>query len=264
MFITIAVIFIVLTTFLLIIYNMYLDYTAKKEADAKTLLARSRNVIAECEDLLLNQAQIPFSKNLVLILRYRILNAYRRLKTDPHFKNADEKIVEQQRQINSVIANYHEDIAFRPPLSDQAAITQLRQIRRLRQIIRMEMKSGTRVDAVSCQKEDRRLQILLLKVNISNLLQRIIELRRLQQIGSCRQLIEKGLDVIKSAPNRDEWLDEKAESLTQMLQDLDSDARLRGERARAKLNTQKEESSQSQGRVSSSDLDEIFGDKKKW
>lgn len=262
MFVTIAVIFIVLATFLLIIYNMYVDYVTKKEADAKVMFTRARNIITESEEILVNQNQLPFSKTLVLILNYRILNALRHLKDDPHFKEADNKIVAQQRKINEILANYREDLAFRPPQSDHDAVTQLREIRRLRKIIRSEIRAGTRVDTVSCQKEDRRLLLLVLKVNISNLMQRVLELRRLQQVGSCKQLIEKGLEVIKSAGIHDEWLDEKAQSLMQIQKDIDAEVRQRGEKEREKI--QEAEEAKNSDAPTKSDLDEIFGDKKKW
>ena len=165
-------------------------------------------------------------------------------------------------KINEILANYREDLAFRPPQSDHDAVTQLREIRRLRKIIRSEIRAGPRVDTVSCQKEDRRLLLLVLKVNISNLMQRVLELRRLQQVGSCKQLIEKGLEVIKSAGIHDEWLDEKAQSLMQIQKDIDAEVRQRGEKEREKI--QEAEEAKNGDAPTKSDLDEIFGDKKKW
>ena len=73
MFITIAVIFVLLASFLLIIVNMYSDYVARREQDARLISTRARNIITECEELLLNQAQVAFSKTLVLVLHYRII-----------------------------------------------------------------------------------------------------------------------------------------------------------------------------------------------
>ncbi len=255
MFITVAVIFIVLATFLLIMYNMYVDYVARRESDLRMLINQARNIISETEELLLNQSQIPFSKVLILVLRYRILNALKKLKADPHAKHIEEKINEQQRLINEVKQNYTEDLAFRPPENDAVAISQLREIRRLRKIIYSEMRAGNPVDPVSCQKEDRRLQLLVLKVNISNLLQRTLELKRLHQVGSCRQLITKGLDVIRKSPIKDNWLDEKAMSLTQILADIDKEV---------KENNRKEVEQHSMDEESKKELDELFGDKKKW
>ena len=51
MIITIAVIFVLLATFLLIIFNMYSDYVARREQDARLIAAKARNIIAECEEL---------------------------------------------------------------------------------------------------------------------------------------------------------------------------------------------------------------------
>ena len=78
MIITIAVIFVLLATFLLIIFNMYSDYVARREQDSRLIAAKARNIIAECEELLLNQAQVVFSKTLVLVLHYRIIRALKK------------------------------------------------------------------------------------------------------------------------------------------------------------------------------------------
>ena len=93
-------------------------------------------------------------------------------------------------------------------------------------------------------------------------MQRVLELRRLQQVGSCKQLIEKGLEVIKSAGIHDEWLDEKAQSLMQIQKDIDAEVRQRGEKEREKI--QEAEEAKNGDAPTKSDLDEIFGDKKKW
>ncbi len=255
MFITVAVILIVLATFMLIIYNMYVDYAARRESDLRMMVNQARNLISETEEMLLNQAQIPFSRVLILILRHRILNALKKLKADPHAKHIDEKIIEQQRIINEVTQNYKEDLAFRPPENDAVAVAQLREIRRLRKIIYNEMRAGNPVDPVNCQKEDRRLQLLVLKVNISNLIQRTLDLKRMHQVGSCRQLVEKGLDVIKKSPIKDNWLDEKALTLTQILVDIDKELKEKNRQQDAQRGADEE---------SKKELDELFGDKKKW
>lgn len=255
MFITVAVIFIVLATFLLIMYNMYVDYVARRESDLRMMVNHARNIISDTEELLLNQSQLPFSKVLVLILRSRILNALKKLKQDPHAKHIDEKIAEQQRMIKEHQNNYKEDLAFRPPENDTIAVNQLREIRRLRKLIYTELRSGTPVDPVSFQKEDRRLQLLVLMVNISNLIQRTLDLKRMHQVGSCRQLVEKGLEVIQHSPIKDNWLDDKAMTLSQILADLEKEV---------KEKSRKQMDEQVQDVENKKELDELFGDKKKW
>ncbi|HIX56024.1 MAG TPA: hypothetical protein H9850_00950 [Candidatus Anaerobiospirillum pullistercoris] len=255
MLVTIAVIIIVLATFMLIIYNMYSDYMARRDEDLRILYTRCRNIVSETEELLINQYQLPYSKTIVLILRNRILNALKRLKGDPNAKGIEERIAEQQRLIDEIQNHYKEDLAFRNPESDNVAVMQLRTIRRLRKIIQSELRAGTPVDVNQCQKEDRRLKLLVLKINISNLIQNVTEMRRLKQVGSCRTMITKGLEVIRRSGIKDNWLMDKSDVLTQMLHDLEKSVREKTQEEIEKVNEKSE---------TDAELDEIFGDKKKW
>lgn len=255
MLVTIAVIIIVLATFMLIIYNMYSDYMARRDEDLRILYTRCRNIVSETEELLINQYQLPYSKTIVLILRNRILNALKRLKGDPNAKGIEERIAEQQRLIDEIQNHYKEDLAFRNPESDNVAVMQLRTIRRLRKIIQSELRAGTPVDVNQCQKEDRRLKLLVLKINISNLIQNVTEMRRLKQVGSCRTMITKGLEVIRRSGIKDNWLMDKSDVLTQMLHDIEKSVREKTQEEIEKVNEKSE---------TDAELDEIFGDKKKW
>ena len=69
--------------------------------------------------------------------------------------------------------------------------------------------------------------------------------------------------MIRTSPIHDAWLDDKAASLNQMRSDLESDLRQRNEKEREKL-IRKEQQATQAAHASSKDLDEIFGDKKKW
>lgn len=255
MLVTIAVIIIVIATFMLIIYNMYSDYMAKRDEDLRVVYNRCRNIVTESEELLINQNQLPYSKTIVLILRNRILTALKRMKGDPSARGIDERIAEQTKIIAEIQKNYKEDLAFRNPENDNVAVVQLRTIRRLRKIIQAELRAGTPVDVNLCQKEDRRLKLLVLKINISNLIQNVAEMRRLHQVGTCRTLIAKGLDVIRRSGIKDNWLMDKSDVLTQMLHELEK--------------SQKEKSSAEVERINEktetdAELEELFGDKKKW
>lgn len=254
MLLTIAIAFVVLAAFLLLMYNMYSDYQARKEADIRAIVNRARNIISETEELLLNQAQIPYSKTITLILRYRIINCLKKLKLDPHAKNVDARIADQMKYIADIQKNAKEDLAFRPPENDRVAVAQLRAIRKLRKIMHAELRSGTPVNIALCQKEDKRLSLLVLKVNISNLIQTVLEMKRLHQVGTCRQLIEKGLDVISKSGIKDDWLMERSDYLTQISQDIDNEIH---KKAKAKI-----EKNPEQAEVES-EINELFGDKKK-
>ena len=133
MIITIAVIFVLLATFLLIIFNMYSDYVARREQDSRLIAAKARNIIAECEELLLNQAQVVFSKTLVLVLHYRIIRALKKRAIDPkNREEVKERIANEEKLIAEIKTNYKEANAFKTPDNDIMALTQLRTVRRLR------------------------------------------------------------------------------------------------------------------------------------
>ena len=256
MIITIAVIFVLLATFLLIIFNMYSDYVARREQDSRLIAAKARNIIAECEELLLNQAQVVFSKTLVLVLHYRIIRALKKRAIDPkNREEVKERIANEEKLIAEIKTNYKEANAFKTPDNDIMALTQLRTIRRLRAILKSELSSGIPLNPNLINKEDRRLSILVLKVNISNLIQKVFEMKRLKQLGTCKQLIEKGLGVIKASGVKDGWLTEKEDLLSNLLNGLTEEK---------KEKPQEEADANGQGLANKDDLDEIFGDKKKW
>ncbi|MBE6422730.1 hypothetical protein [Succinivibrio dextrinosolvens] len=256
MLITIAVIFVLLATFLLIIINMYSDYVSRREQDARLIANKANNIIAECEELLLNQSQVAFSKTLVLVLHYRIIRALRKRAIDPKRREeVKERIANEERMINEIKQSYKDSNTFKAPENDAMALTQLRTIRHLRGILKSEMKSGVPINPTLINKEDRRLYVLVLKVNLSNLIQKVFEMKRLKQSGTCKTLIEKGLSVIKQAGVKDNWIQEKEDLLNNMLTGLNAE----------KKTTAKPKQDAAQGQEDDkSDLDEIFGDKKKW
>lgn len=257
MFITVAVIFVLLATFLLIIFNMYSDYVNRREQDARLISNKAKNIIGECEELLLNQSQVAFSKTLVLVLHYRIIRALRKRAIDQKSREEiKDRIASEEKIIAEIKTNYQENNTFKTPDNDAMAIAQLRTIRRLRGILKSEMASGIPLNPTLLNKEDRRLYILALKVNISNLIQKVLEMKRMHQIGSCKQMIDKGLSVIKAAGVKDGWLTEKEDLLTNILNGLNAENQV-AKKAPAKDDKAGESADKK-------DLDEIFGDKKKW
>ena len=228
MLITLAVMFIVLATFALIVVNMISDYTTRRDQDLKTLTNHAKNIIADTEDLLLNPNQIAMSRTLLLVLHSRILRCLNKMAevnngSSSEIKNINERIASEKKMMAEIKDSHRDDLAFRPPENDAVALGQLRTIRRLRTILRNEMRQGVDVSTADIQVEDRRLYLLVLKVNISNLVQRILELKKLKQTGSCRLLVQKGLEVIQNSNIKDDWINEKADLLNQLQRGIDAE-----------------------------------------
>lgn len=261
MIITIAVMFIVLATFLLIIINMFSDYAARRDQDMRLIVSHAKNLIAETEELLMNQSQLPYSRTLVLVLHYRIIRALNKIASSGTTElksgaNIADRITNEQKIIAEIQKSYRDDIAFRPPEGDAAAATQLRTIRKLRNIIKTEIKQGSPVNPSDVQKEDHRLYLLVLKVNISNLIQKVTEMKRQHQIGSCRMLIQRGLDAIRRTAIKDDWLQEKSDLLIQLQKGLEADIENAKKAEKAKESAAEKEEKK--------EIEALFAEKKKW
>ncbi|MBP8040185.1 MAG: DNA repair protein, partial [Aeromonadaceae bacterium] len=63
--------------FLVITYNIVQQYKQKQETDRRILMSRQKLIIDESDELLLNASRLPYTKNLVLLLQNRILDALR-------------------------------------------------------------------------------------------------------------------------------------------------------------------------------------------
>ena len=97
------------------------------------------------------------------------------------------------------------------------AIAQLRTIRRLRGILKSEMASGIPLNPTLLNKEDRRLYILALKVNISNLIQKLSEIS--EQNAATAQELNATTDRVN---DNVELLSENGGSVSRSAEDLES------------------------------------------
>ncbi|MDO2950911.1 DNA repair protein [Aeromonas simiae] len=241
--------------FLVIAYNVMQQYKQKVASDRRATVARYKSIADEAEAVLLNVNLLPFSKSLVLILQHRILDAYRAIaQASPGHVQIKQRIQDAQAQIASVQENYRspDDGSFRPPESDRQAIQMLQTIKKMRAVLRVEHNKG-KIDPQGFAHEDRRLELMLLKVNIANLLQRAREAMNSNQFGSCRQLLTKGLAVLGNVSDKDAYLIAREEDLRQGLAELDH--RLQSESQKELQNIKDKEADE---------LDMLFQPKKKW
>ncbi|MBZ6071706.1 DNA repair protein [Aeromonas schubertii] len=240
--------------FLVIAYNVVQQYKQKVESDKRATIARHKAIADETEAVLLNVNLLPFSKALVLILQHRILDAYRAIaQVSPGHAQIKQRIADTQNQINNVQENYRTpDEAFRAPDSDRQAIQMLQTVKKMRAVLRVEHNKG-KIDPQGFAQEDRRLELMQLKVNIANLTQRAREAQSSGQFGSCRQMLLKGLTVLGNVADKDAYLIAREEDMRQAIQDLDS--MLQSESQKELQNIKDKEADE---------LDVLFQPKKKW
>lgn len=239
---------------LVIIYNILQQYRHQQAAEKRTLMLRHKNIINETDELLLNAGQLPFSKSLVLMLYQRILSSLQIMQQqDP--KNA---------QIQTRIANIKQQIAasseqsqnsannLTPPESDRHAIQLLQLVKRLRTVLRIEHNKG-KVNNQVLVNEDRRLELMRLKINLMNLIKRTTQALSNNDLHLAQQFLTKGIAVVDKVTDKDEQLTNIADKLQQKLEEISS----------SKQQIEQEQQARAEEKEKS-ELDVLFEPKRKW
>lgn len=240
--------------FLVIAYNVVQQYKQKAQADKRHAVARHKTVVDETEEVLLNVNLVPFSKNMVLLLQHRILDSYRAISQVMPNAQVKQRIADVQNQIKNVQENYsaQDEGHFKTPESDRQAVQMLQLVKKMRALLRVEHNKG-KIDPQGFAQEDRRLELMQLKVNVANLVKRAMDARIQGQVGTCRQLYTKGLSAIASIADKDSYLLAREEDMRMGLAELEE---LQQQSSAQDLQTIKDKDAD--------DLDVLFQPKKKW
>ncbi|WP_320152586.1 DNA repair protein [uncultured Tolumonas sp.] len=239
--------------FLTIAYNIFQQHKQQQEIDRRAIVARQKVIIEEAEDILLNVNRLSYSKTLVMLLQNRLLDALRTIQNvTPNVSAINQRIEDVRNQIKYVNEHYKgEDSHFRSPDSDRQAIQMLQTTKKLRAIVRMEHNKG-KIDPQSFSVEDRRLELMLLKINIANLLQKAMDARVQRQIGTAKQLLTKGINALSVIPDKDAYLIASEEEMKSTLRDINDQLERESQKEREEIQEKQD------------DLDVLFQPKKKW
>ncbi|WPC73172.1 DNA repair protein [Vibrio porteresiae] len=235
-------------------YNIMLQYKVRLETTKKQEAAKYIAIIDATEDLIGNAHHMPFSKDLLVCLNTRILDALETMyEIDPKDKNLEQRIANMRNQVDQLKANHPggESTSFKVPSSDKQALLMLKLVKRLRDTIRSEHNKG-RFDTQSFVAENARLENIQIKINIENVIKRSNDAIVRGQPGTALQLLRKGIDVL-SAKN-DAYSNQAREKLQTMYDELE---KRRQSKSEAELH-------QIEANEHDSDMEALFGEKKKW
>lgn len=240
--------------FLVIAYNIMQQYKQKQETDRRILMTKQKLIIDESDELLLNASRLPYTKVLVLLLQNRILDALRAIsQANPALNSVRQRIQDVTAQINYVQEHYqaNEESPFRAPDSDRQALQMLQLVKKIRAVMRVEQNKG-KIDPQAFVAEDRRLELLLLKINIANLIQRALDARVQRQFGSAKQMLTKGITTLAAIHDKDAWLITREEEMRMALREMAEQLEQANQKELDQLNEKKD------------DLDVLFQPKRKW
>jgi len=235
-------------------YNIMLQYKVKVETAKKQEASRYLNIVDATEDLIGNVHHLPYSKELLLCLNNRILDALQNMhELDPKNKQLVQRIEHMKEQINNLLKNQSssDSVVFKVPSSDKQAIVMLKLVKRLRDTIRSEHNKG-RFETQAYVAENARLETIQIRINIENVVKRANDSIGRGQPGTAAQLLRKGLDVLSS--KSDNYSVQAREKLQTMYDDLE-----KRRQSKNAADLEKKEENERQH-----DMDMLFGEKKKW
>ncbi|ENM5741268.1 hypothetical protein [Vibrio metoecus] len=235
-------------------YNIMLQYRVKVESAKKQESSRYVAIIDATEDLIGNAHHLPFSKELLVCLNSRILDALQSMyDLDPKNKQLAQRIENMKGQINHLQQSHPggESTSFKVPSSDKQAIIMLKLVKRLRDTIRSEHNKG-RFETQAYVAENARLETIQIRINIENVIKRANDSILRGQPGTAIQLLRKGIDVLAS--KNDSYSNQAREKLQTMYDELEQ----------KRQNKTASDLQQIEENERKSDMDVLFGEKKKW
>ncbi|WP_094751946.1 DNA repair ATPase [Psychromonas sp. CD1] len=258
---TIIFILVGLLLFVLIGYNIIQQYRQKIDTERRLATSKQRAIIAEVDELLLQATNMPFSQSLLLILQHRIKNALIfMLKTSSersvsvaiqnHLSNTNLQIKELQKSYTPP-----DESIFKTPQSDREALVLLQIAKKIRAVLRSEHAKG-KVSTQNFVVEDRRLEMMQLKINIENSLKKIYDSKNSHQYGSANQMINKLIIILSSMADKDSYLSSKETQLIKLRSEI--------KKALHEKNDKKLQEIKEREAEKKNDIDFIFQEKKKW
>ncbi|MCG9596722.1 DNA repair protein [Vibrio sp. Isolate25] len=235
-------------------YNIMLQYKVKVETARKQEGARYLAIIDATEELIGHAHHMPYSKDLLICLNNRILDAVESMyELDPKNKQLEQRVAHVKQQIKQLKDDNKsgESTTFKTPSSDKQAIVMLKLVKRLRDTIRSEHNKG-RFETQAYVAENARLETIQVRINIENVIKRANDSIVRGQPGTAIQLLRKGLDALST--KNDNYSNQAREKLQEMYDEL--------EQKRQSKNA--EELHQIEEDQRKNDMDELFGEKKKW
>lgn len=216
--------------------------------------SKLRALLEESEELLVNSANVPMSPAISQMLLKRTTFTLRAMvELEPGMRDLKQRLQETESQLtNSNADNSTFNDAVTLPDNDQQLIGMIKGIKRLRTVLRGEHARGN-VDTQMVIQEDRRLEVLQLRINVESQIKRGTQARSNNMLGSSRQYFEKALTALTNTPHQDEYTSTRKSEVMQALEDIATQLKEGNVRDREK----KEEKE-------NKDLDELFAPKRKW
>ncbi|MGI5309273.1 hypothetical protein [Rheinheimera sp. WS51] len=255
MLFTLIIILIITLVIIGVIVSAIQQHKARIAALKRAEYSKRRIMLEDSEELLLNSANVPLSPAISQMLLKRICFSLKAMvELEPKAKDLRHRLNETEARLaqanTSNDSNYTDTLTL--PDNDQQLINMIKGIKKLRTVLRGEHARGN-VDTQVVIQEDKRLEILQLRINVESQIKRGMKARSNGMLGSARQYFEKALTALSQSGDQGEYVTKRQSEVIQTLESIATQLKEGNTRDRAK----KEEKE-------NKDIDDLFGPKRKW
>ena len=254
MLLTLIITLVIALVIIAVIVNAIQQHKERLATLKRAEFSKLRTILEDTEELIVNSANVPLSAAISNMLLKRIaftLSAM--VELEPGAKDIKQRLQETEKRLNESSnsdALPAETVTL--PDNDQQLIGMIKGIKKLRTVLRAEHARGN-VDTQVVIQEDKRLEVLQLRINVESQIKRGNQARHNNMLGSARQYFEKALTSLSSSPHQDDYVTTRKSEVIQALEDIATELKAGNLRDREK----KEEKE-------NKDLDELFAPKRKW
>ena len=254
MLLTLIITLVVALVVIAIIVNAIQQHKERLAALKRAEFSKLRTILEDTEELIVNSANVPMSAAISQMLLKRIaLSLKAMVELEPGARDIKQRLQETEKRLTD---NNAENSALvetvNLPDNDQQLIGMIKGIKKLRTVLRAEHARGN-VDTQMVIQEDKRLEVLQLRINVESQIKRGNQARSNNMLGSARQYFEKALTALSNTPHQDDYATTRKSEVMQALQDISTQLKEGNVRDRERREEKENK-----------DLDELFAPKRKW
>lgn len=253
MLLTLIITLVVALVIIAIIVNAIQQHKERLATLKRAEYSKLRTTLEDTEELMVNSANVPLSPAISMMLLKRIAFTLRAMvELEPSARDIKHRLQETEARLSEGVKDSGGSDAITLPDNDQQLIGMIKGIKKLRTVLRGEHARGN-VETQVVIQEDKRLEILQLRINVESQIKRGMQARTNNMLGSARQYFERALSSLSSTPHQDDYVASRKAEVTKTLEDIATELVAGNIRDREK----KEEKE-------NKDLDELFAPKRKW
>lgn len=253
MLFTIIIVLVVALVIIAVIVNAVQQHKERLASLKRAEFSKLRSLLEDTEDILLNAANVPITKAIIHMLLKRIVMTLKAmLELEPNSKELKKRIGETEARLQDSSGADLAVEGLTMPDNDKQIIGMIQGIKKLRTILRAEHARGN-IDTQTVVQEDRRLEMLQLRINVESQVKRGNQARSGNMLGSARQCYEKALATLSNCAHVDDYITTRKSEVMTILEDIATELKEGNLRDRQKKAEQE-----------NNDLDVLFAPKRKW